>query len=520
MTALKLLLAMVLAGAASPAAAGWLRAEGPGFIAYSRGSEADLRARMLELQRFDTLARSLTGVAPDPDAPPLTIYFVPQRTLDWLGGVGDNAAGFYTARAGATFTALSSDLGGRQFTLTVLFHEYTHHLMFANSLAVYPSWYVEGFAEYLATAHFEPQFIEFGQADEGNAYQLTSGAWVPTKMLMTTPAYRMGGLTPAFYAQSWAMTHYLSRDPQRLAALKRYLAALAKGDKPEPAFSAAFGFDMDAFDKQVRTYVRTKRFTSTRLMTPPPLAAPVTVTALPASADALLLPSARLATIDFAPLRPPAADPKDKVAVVAAKRIYHTRQLSERAALLKTVREAAAAVPDETAAQAILGEAEAKLGDRAAGIRALDAGLARTPKDAQLLYVRGIVELEQARAQIGDAATAARKRARHWLTRANAARPDDYRILAAYAASYGAALPDAALEVLLRAADLAPRVASVQTRAALALARRGDRDAARARLAPIAASPHGGAAATAATALIAAIERGETPTEIPDDLAN
>lgn len=67
MRALRLLLgALLVVVAATPAAAGWLRAEGPGFIAYSRGSEADLRARMLELQRFDTLARSLTGIAPMP----------------------------------------------------------------------------------------------------------------------------------------------------------------------------------------------------------------------------------------------------------------------------------------------------------------------------------------------------------------------------------------------------------------------------------------------------------------------
>lgn len=251
----------------------------------------------------------------------------------------------------------------------------------------------------------------------------------------------------------------------------------------------------------------------------PAAAAPVTITALPASADALLLPGARLATIGFAPLRPPRVDPKDKVAVVAAKRIYHARQLSERAALLRTVREAAAAAPDEPDAQAILGEAEAKLGDRAGGIRVLDAGLARAPKDAQLLYVRGIVELEQARALTGDAAVAARKRARAWLARANAARPGDYRILAAYAAGFGTDLPDNALEVLLRAVDLAPRVASVQALAALALARRGDRVRAKAQLAPIAASPHGGEASTAATALIAAIERGETPAEVPEGLS-
>lgn len=504
---------------ATPAAAGWLRAEAPGFIAYSRGSEADLRVRLLELQRFDTLARSLTGIARDAQTPPLTIYFVPQRTLSWLGGVGDGTAGFYAAQAGATYTALASDLGSRRDTLDVLFHEYTHHLMFANSRAVYPSWYVEGFAEYLSTARFEPDFIEFGLADEGNAYQLTGGAWLSAKTLLTAPAYRMGGSIYAFYAQAWAATHYLSRDPQRLAALKRYLAALARGEKPEPAFTAAFGLDMDAFDKQLHAYVRSRRYSSTRLMTGPPAAAPVTVTALPASADALLLPGARLATIGFAPLRPPPVDPKDKVAVVAAKRIYHARQVSERAALLKTVRAAAAAAPDEPGAQAILGEAEAKLGDRAGGISVLDAGLARAPKDAQLLYMRGIVELEQARTLTGDAATAARKRARQWLIRANTARPDDYRILAAYAACYGTDLPDAALEVLLRAADLAPSVASVQARAALALARRGNRDRAKAQLAPIAAAPHGGDAAIAATALIAAIERGEIPVEVPDDLS-
>ncbi|TRW14530.1 hypothetical protein [Glacieibacterium frigidum] len=515
---LRFLLAAMLALMATPAAAGWLRADGPGFIAYSRGTEADLRARMLELQRFDTLARALTGLEPDPDVPPLTIYFLSRRDMERLNA-GDLTAGFYTARPGVTFAALATDLNKRG-TISTLFHEYTHHFMFQHTRAAYPSWYVEGFAEYLSTARFEPDFIEFGQADEGNVYQLTSGNWLSTKTLMTTPTHRIGGGVYAFYAQSWAMVHYLSRDPQRLAALKRYLALLTKGDKPEPAFAAAFGFTMDEFDLQVRRYVRGKRTSSTRLMTPPPAAAPVTITALPASADALLVPSVRLSTIGFAPLRKPRVYEEDDARTAAYRRVLHTREGIARTTLLKTVREAAGAASGDLGAQAVLAEAEVKLGDRAAGIKILDAGLAKAPKDAQLLYIRGITELEQAKALTGEDAAAARKRARQWLTRANAARPNDYRILAAHSATYGTDMPSAAVDVLLSAADLAPQVPAVQASAALALARRGDRDAAKARLAPIAAAPHGGEAAVAAAALIAAIDRGETLAEIPVDLTD
>lgn len=487
----RLMVALGLLLLPQAASATWLRAESPAFIGYSRGSEATLRRQLVELQKFDQLAQLLTGVKVAPDRPRLPVYFVTGRDLRTFGFDNPDIGGFYRATPGAITAALAIDRAGGGYSasvLAVLFHEYTHHFMFQNSHGVYPAWYVEGFAEYLMTATFRDDAITFGEPDAGRARQLVGANWMPMRKVLSVRGtdLRRADLA-AFYAQSWLAVHFLSRQSEKPGSLKAYLKAFGSGMAPETAFSQAFGMDYDAFDKRLRAYLQSSKLTMSRIKGLPPVTADaITVTALPSSADPLLVPATQLASLPIDPPRPLDAGA--------------TR-------LLADIRTAAARFPGDGYAQAVRAEAEIKLGDRAAGTALLDRLLAASPDDPQLLYLGGLVALAGA-----DGATGMAK-ARKLLTRANKSRPDDYRILAAHARTYPAgALPDREVDVVLRAAELAPQVADVQAQAAIVLAARGRRAEARALLAPIANNPHGGPEAAAAAALMAALDRGEAAT--------
>ena len=56
-----------------------------------------------------------------------------------------------------------------------------------------------------------------------------------------SPDYNEGARRGVFYAESWALMHYLMLgNPARMAQLRRYLVAVKDGLEPEPAFKAAF----------------------------------------------------------------------------------------------------------------------------------------------------------------------------------------------------------------------------------------------------------------------------------------
>lgn len=474
---------------------------------------------MQQLAQFDELLHLLTGIPAVSGLPPLPVYFVSGRDLRTFGFQSSRIGGFYRSTPGGIIAVLAVDRAQRNYgngVLSVLFHEYTHHFLFQNSSGSYPGWYVEGFAEYLMPTELRASYVEYGDSDPGRAYQLINRPWLQMRRVLSV---RGGDLRDpddisAFYAESWLAVHYLSRDGGRAKALHAYLDALNQGTKPEAAFTAAFGIGYDEMDRRLQAYLHGGKITKSRItglkLVPD---TQVEVTVLPPAADILLVPATQLAQTSFSPSRLRVPGPgADKAAAADAK-----AEADNRSELLATIRREAARFPDDAYAATVLAEAEIKLGDRAAGTRQLDALLAKSPADPQLLYLRGETGIADAFTGAPEKRDAAMKQARLQLARANAGRPDDFRILAAHARTYPVeGFPDREMTVLLKAADLAPQVAEVQVQAAMMLARRGDKAAAKQRLAPIANNPHGGPQAMFAAVLIAAIDKGEMPDVLPE----
>lgn len=455
------------------AAARWLRADTAGFSVYSQGSEAGLRDMAAKLEAFDALLRLVTNTKAPPSPTRLAVYVVPgnDQVRAVSGLDGRNIVGIYLAHPGGIAALSSTDDLATTSTMT-LFHEYAHHFMYQYASGAYPGWYTEGFAEFVSTARIKGDTAELGRLEPGRLYPLLTYAWVPVEQMLAGKGPALNA--DMFYSQSWAMVHYLSNDPGRAAALGRYLQAVAGGADAQAAFEPAFGMTTEAFQLACRKYVRSDAMTYMRLRWTPP-AAQVTVTALPASANRLLLLGLQAAL---------GADEADAPQ------------------LLKAVRAEAAKWPGDRYARTVLAETEIGYGDRAAGLALVDALIAADPNDPQPFYLRGLALIDAAGvAPDPDASEADLRAARTALARANALRPDDFRILAAHAKASPRPLTDTALDVLLRARELAPQVDEIGLMAGEALAEKGRTAEALAVLAPIAADPHGGASARAAAEL-------------------
>lgn len=149
-------------------------------------------------------------------APKLWIYLADGRDdlQEIWPGVGRGVAGFYSRSDDRIYAVVDNTGEGSDHTL---FHEYAHHYMFQYHSAVYPGWFVEGFAEYFAPSDMRMGQIRYGLHNPGRIYSLNQrNDWVPMddvlRSRLTGNSARRGA---AYYAQAWLLTHYMLGAPER-----------------------------------------------------------------------------------------------------------------------------------------------------------------------------------------------------------------------------------------------------------------------------------------------------------------
>lgn len=452
----------------SRAEARWLEALSANFIVYSDGREAELRRSVALLEDYDRLLRTLTGTTAPPSSSPLKVYLVGSNDrLRQVSNVSSGARGFYSARVGGTAAfAVRGDQPGLSGD-EVLLHEYAHHFMRRYHPAYHPTWYSEGVAEYLMTAQFGPERIEVGRFNTSRAATLLRGTWLPLDRMLSSGTEGLNSSQAAqFYAQSWLLTHYIFATAERREALRLYLADLHGGVAEPAAFLAAFGVDHTALEADLKRYMNGP-IGYLVIDRTAPSSIDVSVRNLPEAADDLILPHAALML--------GIADSSLETTTIAA------------------IREAAARYPDDPYAQRVLARAEINSGDRAAGVAMIDRLLEQAPRDAELLYLRGVADFysgrkDEARRSAYFAA------ARPWFVRAIQADPHYYTAVYRLAQCAPPELhnsSDETLAHLMAARELAPLVGDIAIDAATALLGRKRFVEAEAALVSIVANPHG-----------------------------
>lgn len=470
----RLAVSLVAMTAAAPVAASWHQATSPHFIVYSDDDAADVAAFTTDLERYDRLLR-ITRNVPDDRTPAqrVTIFVVRDKgAVARLAGSG-SVAGFYQPRVegSVAFVPRLGDSGSvtALSPTAILQHEYAHHFMYdswgGNAL---PPWFVEGFAEFNATAKVIGSALTLGAPPLYRVYGLLDSALVPIKLLLTgSPAQsRMTQeQTHVFYGRAWLLTHYLTFDPARRSTLDRYLTALNQGTGLEQA--AALLGDPKKLDADLNRYARSPRLN----------AAGLPLDRLPATAVAV-----RALTPGEAAMMP--------VRVRSARGV-DTKTAPDVAAAARRI---AAAYPADAAVQVTLAEAEYDTGRYEEADAAAARALAADPAMTRAMMYRGMAQGRiAARDKVNDPE---RWRAvRRWFTRANAVNPDDPWPLVAFYQAYliaGMSPTRNAEDGLLTAHRLARYDRRVSLIAAKIALSRDQPDAAKRALRTVAFDPHGG----------------------------
>jgi tetratricopeptide (TPR) repeat protein len=174
-----------------------------------------------------------------------------------------HAAGMYQQGFEKHYVILQLDAEGNN-PYHALYHEYTHALIHLNFTNV-PTWLDEGIAEYLGNAIIGDKESRVGVVDPGTLYVLQQNRHLPIETLLAvdqhSPYYNESNRVSIFYAESWALVHYLMLSPEarQKKLLSQFITAWDASHDQLAAARQTFG-DLKKFDQVLDTYVRLENF--------------------------------------------------------------------------------------------------------------------------------------------------------------------------------------------------------------------------------------------------------------------
>ena len=252
--------------AAASAKDEWIQVRSKNFFLIGNATEKDIRKTATKLEQFrETFRLLFKGAALSSPIPTNVVVFKSDSAFKPFkpkraDGKTDNfIAGFFQPGEDVNYITLSTE-GPEADTYGTIFHEYVHSLLDTNfGKSEVPTWFNEGLAEYYQTYVIEKdQEVKLGLPQNNHLLLLQQSKLMPLGMLFGTSnraLLQSGGHSRSiFYAQSWALVHYLIQGGKS-DGLGKFLNALVNNVPAEKAFQEAFAFGYADMEKELRKYV-------------------------------------------------------------------------------------------------------------------------------------------------------------------------------------------------------------------------------------------------------------------------
>jgi tetratricopeptide (TPR) repeat protein len=263
---------MILCAVAVPAWSEptWVQLTTPHFVVVSDGGPKQAQEVALEYERFrEVLRGTFSGMRMDPSTP---VVVLACRDGESLGEVLVDApgwvSGLYAGARDQRFLIFRTDFRSYYNSdhrngaePSNAYHEYVHaleHLNFHNL----PPWVTEGIASFYSTFSIEGNRGEIGRLIREYArFIREDGIKIPVRELVaarSTYAFGSDGFKVGeFYAESWALMHYLlvGGKAERAAQLVRFITRVEAGTPPKVAAEEAFG-NLDKLQQELDGYFR------------------------------------------------------------------------------------------------------------------------------------------------------------------------------------------------------------------------------------------------------------------------
>lgn len=182
--------------------------------------------------------------------------FAPYR--DAALGRRASISGLFLGNEQVNFILLDADAPGG--IDRVVYHELTHYFV-KNTLAGLPLWFHEGIAEYYSTFSARGENVDLGIPVKEHVLWLRDQPLIPLAQLFAMDVndkdYNEGSRQGVFYAESWALMHYLlAGNAQRHDQLPKFLSLLNAKQPADQAFQQAFNVSFEEMERELKGYVR------------------------------------------------------------------------------------------------------------------------------------------------------------------------------------------------------------------------------------------------------------------------
>ncbi|MEA2173566.1 MAG: hypothetical protein QOD00_1158 [Blastocatellia bacterium] len=241
----------------------WTSVRSKNFFLIGNASEKEIRGVAVRLEKFrEVFSRLFTKLKFNSPVPTTVIVFKSDNSYKPFKPI-QSVSGYFQPGEDVNYITLTTE-GRGDDVYRVIFHEYVHLLMDNTLGRGVPLWFNEGLAEYYSTfdASEGENKVLLGNIIPNHVLYLRDQKMLPLRALFAvdykSPHYNEGDKRGVFYAESWALVHYLllGNKGQRQRQLGQFIDLLKAGTPVENAFQQAFQTSFEAMEKELQGYIQ------------------------------------------------------------------------------------------------------------------------------------------------------------------------------------------------------------------------------------------------------------------------
>jgi tetratricopeptide (TPR) repeat protein len=242
----------------------WTTVRSQNFVLVGNASEKEIRQVATRLEQFrDVFTRLFANAKFNSPVPTTVIVFKSMGAYKPFNP--GNNAGYFQKGPDVNYITLTTEANA-QNPFSVIYHEYVH-LLVDNTSANVPLWFNEGLAEYYSSFDIEEdRKVHLGELIPNHLQTLREEKLLPLRTLLavdhSSPYYNEGSKRGMFYAESWALVHYLllGNNGQHSLQLGKFLQLLDSNVAIDEAFKQAFQTDVEGLEKELKKYIEGHTF--------------------------------------------------------------------------------------------------------------------------------------------------------------------------------------------------------------------------------------------------------------------
>ena len=248
----------------------WFEVRSPHFIVVSNASEKQARQVADQFERMRAVFQDRFPKASIDTGAPIVVLAIRDekgfRALEpeaYLGKGTLHLAGLFLRAPDKNYVLMRLDAPG-EHPYSIVYHEYTH-LLNQKAASWLPLWLNEGFAEFYQTTEIRDKEVLVGEPSEEDRAVLLQNQLLPLATLLAvdtnSPYYHEEHKGSIFYAESWALTHYLmiKDDHENTHLLNDYMKLVSEKVDAVTAGTHAFG-DLKLLQNELQKYIQLGKY--------------------------------------------------------------------------------------------------------------------------------------------------------------------------------------------------------------------------------------------------------------------